>query len=70
MNLVANTATETISFLVWRNNGNTTNLPPTVFLAGVNTPSKVSEPAALSLLGIGLLGLGTVGLRRRTSRNG
>lgn len=68
LNLLATAATETISFLAWGDNGNTTNLPPTVFLAGVNTPSRVSEPAALSLLGIGLLGLGTAGLRRRASR--
>jgi len=68
LNLLATAASETISFLAWGNNGNTFNLPPTVFLAGVNTPSKIPEPAALSLLGVGLLGLGTVGLRRRAAR--
>jgi hypothetical protein len=64
LSLLATATSETLSFLAWGDNGNTTNLPPTVFLAGVNTPA-VPEPATLSLLGVGLLGLGAVGLRRR-----
>jgi len=56
-----------LSFLAWGDNGSDVNLPPTVFLEGVNTP--VPEPAALSLLGVGLLGLGGIALRRRAKHN-
>ena len=61
--------TAVLTFLAWGDNGSTTNLPPTVFLEGVNTTPTVPEPATLSLLGVGLLGLGALGLRRRTTCN-
>jgi hypothetical protein len=55
-----------LTFLAWGDNGSTTNLPPTVFLEGVNTtPVPVPEPATMSILGIGLLGLGGAAMRRR-----
>ena len=54
-----------LTFLAWGDNGSTTNLPPTVFLEGVNTTPVVPEPATVSLLGVGLLGLGAFSLRRR-----
>ena len=61
----ADAANDVLSFLAWGDNGNTTNLPPTVFLAGVNTPAAVPEPATLSLLGLGVLGL----VRRHRKKN-
>ena len=36
-----------LTFLAWGDNGSTTNLPPTVFLEGVNTTPVVPEPATL-----------------------
>lgn len=64
VDLVANATTDILSFLAWGDNGSTVNLPPMVFLSGVNS-SDVPEPAMLSLFGLGLLGLGGLNLRRR-----
>jgi hypothetical protein len=59
--------TAILTFLAWGDNGSTTNLPPTLFLEGVNTPVSVPEPTTLSLLGIGALGFG-FGRRWRAKR--
>jgi PEP-CTERM motif-containing protein len=66
INLTADATSDVLSFLAWGNNGNTANLPPIVFLAGVNSPSGLTtpEPGSLALIGISLVGLGW-GLRRR-----
>ncbi len=60
-----NNGSAILTFLAWGDNGSTTNLPPTVFLEGVNTTPVVPEPATLSVMGVGLLGLGAIMLRRR-----
>jgi hypothetical protein len=63
MNFVATASTETLSFLAWGDNGSTTNLPPTVFLAGVNTPGT-PELSTWAMMGLGFLGLAFVGRRQ------
>jgi hypothetical protein len=59
-----------LTFLAWGNGGSTANEPPTVFLEGVNTtPIPAPEPAALSLLGVSVLGIAGIARRRRGKRN-
>jgi hypothetical protein len=64
--LKANAPTQILSFLAWGNYGNTINLPPIVFLAGIDSPPGLNapEPATLALLGTGVLGLAARRRRR------
>jgi hypothetical protein len=66
--LTADASTDLLSFLAWGDNGSTINLPPMEFLAGVNSPDVLPEPATMSLIGVGLLGLGGIRLRRRAKQ--
>jgi hypothetical protein len=68
LELTADAPTQLLSFLAWGDGGSTINLPPMVFLAGVNQPNVTPEPASLSLLGIGLLGLAASRMRRPARR--
>jgi hypothetical protein len=69
VNLTADATNDFLSFLAWGNNGNTTNLPPIAFLAGVNAPPGLTpEPASMAVLGVGLAGMGVVARRRRAKR--
>ena len=40
--LTADAPTEFLSFLAWGDNGNTANLPPIVFLTGVDSPPDLN----------------------------
>jgi len=67
VNLTADSTTDLLSFLAWGDNGSTINLPPIVFLSGVNSVNVTTpEPGSASLFAIiVLLGLGVAMWRRR-----
>lgn len=69
VDLTADAADQVLSFLAWGNNGNTANLPPMIFLAGVNSPSglnNIPEPGTLALVGAAVAGL-TMSRKRRSA---
>jgi len=68
VNLTADATTDLLSFLAWGDNGNTTNLPPIAFLAGVNSPPGLGgapEPSTWVMMGLGFAGLGGAVVQRR-----
>ena len=72
VDLTADATTDLLSFLAWGDGGSTANLPPMVFLAGVNSPAGLTtpEPGSVVLLVTVLfgLGLGERVRRRRVSK--
>ncbi len=69
VNLTADSTTDLLSFLAWGDNGSTNNLPPMVFLTGVNSPAGLAtpEPASIVLFGTLALGIGLAIWRRRSA---
>jgi len=68
MTFTATAASDVLQFLAY---GTPSGAPPISFLAGVSLqPSSVPEPATLSLMGVGLVGLGAAGHYRHSRRIG
>jgi hypothetical protein len=67
VNLKADSTTDLLSFLAWGDDGTTANLPPIVFLTGVNSPAGLATPEPASVLPCTavLLGVGVAMWRRR-----
>ncbi len=67
INLTADATTDLLSFLAWGDGGSTANIPPIVFLAGLDEPDGLvtPEPGTVALVTAGLFGLGLVAVRRR-----
>jgi hypothetical protein len=75
VSLTADATTDLLSFLAWGDNGSTVNLPPMVFLSGVNSQNVLSstpEPGMLSLLlvAITVFGVAVIIRRRRNAAVG
>jgi hypothetical protein len=72
VNLKADASTQLLSFLAWGDDGSTVNLPPIAFLTGVNAPpglgGGVPEPAAWTMMILGVFGMGSLIRRQRASR--
>ena len=67
LDFTADAATQELSFLAWGDNGNTTNLPPMAFLAGVDSPyipPTVPETSTWAMMILGFLGIGGAAWRR------
>jgi hypothetical protein len=73
VNLTAHSSTELLSFLAWGDNGSTINLPPIVFLSGVNSVDvlpAVPEPSTWALIGVGFCALAFIAKRKKQSQPG
>jgi hypothetical protein len=68
--LTADAPDDVLTFLAWGNNGSTINVPPIAFLdIGANGDvTATPEPASLSLMVIGMFGVGAYRLRRRRAK--
>ena len=73
VSLKADATDELLSFLAWGDNGSTVNLPPMVFLSGVDTPDvlhNVPEPGSVALVSLAMLGLGAAVRRVKRTKSG
>ncbi len=66
--LKADATSDLLSFLAWGDNGSTVNLPPMVFLSGVNSVNVAPEPASVFMLAVALAGLAAAVVVRRRRR--
>ena len=70
VSLTAHAPQEFLSFLAWGDNGNTTNLPPILFLTAVDSPSDPGRTGASDSIPLGYGHCGSCGQAASTRKAG